>query len=239
MPVCESGCYCIVMTLDNAYDLLNFLIDKYQSTYYSPEELDILVDRAQMSLFNSYYLEFSTSQRFNDALSPFKRRLTFANVDTPLGLYTVPNDYMHLLSMYTIVINAITSLPQNRPVPILNEDEKVWRDNSQIIPVTVDDPYAVIVQDRNIQLYPATPQAGVINYLARPVAPVFGYSIISGRVIAYNPGTSTQLEWADNDVMAILVKALNYVGINLTSQEITQWSENKDQLNIMSPKDKA
>lgn len=238
MPVCESGGYCIIMTLQEAYSLLNFLVNKYLDTWFSPEELDLIVDRAQMSVFNSYYLEFSTSQRLNDALSPFKRRVAFTNADTPGGLYTVPADYMHLLSIYTVVMISGIVPVQNRPVPILNEDEKVFRDNSQIIPVTVMDPYAVIVQDQNIQLYPAAAQAGVLNYLSRPAAPVFAYSIVSGRVIVYNPGGSTQLEWADNDIMSILVKAVNMMGINLGEQDLQQWSENKDQLNIMSPKDK-
>jgi hypothetical protein len=226
------------MTLDKAYSLLNFLVNKYLDTYFSPEELDLIVDRAQMSVFNSYYLEFSTSQRLNDALGPFKRSVTFTNADTPGGLYTVPASYMHLLSLHTIVMISGVVPVQNRAVPVLNEDEKVFRDNSQIIPVSALDPYAVIVQNRNIQLYPAAPQAGVLYYLSRPAAPVFGYSIISGRVIAYNPLTSTQLEWADNDVLAILIKAVNMLGINLGEQDLMQWSENKDQLNIMSPKDK-
>lgn len=226
------------MTLDKAYDLLNFLINKFQGSWYAPEELDLIVDRAQMALFNSYYLEFSTSQRLNDALGPFKRTYTFTNGTSPGGLVSVPADYMHLLSLYTIVMISGVVPIQNRAVPILNEDEKVFRDNSQIIPVSALDPYAVIVQNRNIQLYPAAAQAGVLYYLSRPAAPVFAYSIISGRVIAYNAGASTQLEWADNDILAIMVKALNMLGINLGEQDVLQWSENKDQLNIASPKDK-
>jgi hypothetical protein len=238
MPVCESGGHCITMTLDKVYDLLNFLINKFQGGWYSPKELDLVVDRAQMSLFNSYYLEYSTSQRLNDAMGPFKRSVTFTNVDTPAGLYTVPVNYMHLLSLHTVVMISGVVPVQNRAVPILNEDEKVFRDNSQIIPVSVIDPYAVIVQNRNIQFYPAVPQAGALYYLSRPAAPVFAYSIISGRVVVYNEGASTQLEWADNDVLSIIVKALNMLGINMGEQDVLQWSENKDQLNIMSPKDK-
>ena len=234
MPVCESGGYCIIMTLDKAYSLLNFLINKFQGGWYSPEELDLIVDRAQMALFNTYYLEFSTSQRLNDAMGPFKRSVTFTNVDTPGGLYTVPSDYMHLLSIHTIVMVSAVVPVQSRAVPIISEDEKVFRDNSQIIPVSALNPYAMIVQGRNIQLYPAAPQAGVLYYLSRPAAPVFAYTIISGRVVVYNSAGSTQLEWADNDVVAILVKALNMLGINLGEQDVLQWSEMKDQQNIMT-----
>lgn len=227
------------MDLGDAYEFLDFLTNKFQSSWYSPAEKDLIVDRAQMALFNSYYLTYGTSQRSQDALGPFKRTFTFANVDTPGGLITMPAAYMHLLSVITTIQNAITNLPQNLPVPIINEDEKVFRDNSQIIPVSVSDPYGLLVQNRNVQLYPATPQAGTVYYLSRPAAPFFSYTVVSGRVIVYDPNTSTQLEWADNDVVAILVKALSYMGINLSEQDIMQYAEMKDQQNINSPKDKA
>lgn len=224
------------MNLDEAYEFLNFLINKFQGAWYPPDELDLVVDRAQMALFNDYYQTFSTGQRMNDALSPFKRRVIFSNVTSPGGLITVADDYVHLLTIYTTVQNPVTSLPQNRPVPILNEDEIVARDNSQIYPPTLYDPYAVLVQDSDIQLYPAVPQAGTYVYLSRPVAPFFAYTLVSGRVIVYDPTNSVQLAWNDKDIVSILVKALNYLGINLSEADVLQWSEQKDQMNINSPK---
>lgn len=226
------------MTLDNAYTFLNFLINKNQGGWYAPETLDLLVDRAQMSLFNDYYMEFGASQRLNDALSPFKKQFTFSNVTSPTGLITMPDDYSHLLSVYTVIQNSITGSAQNRPVPILNEDEKVARDNSQIYPPTTTDPYGIIVENWNVQLYPQTAQAGVVFYLARPVAPYYSYDVVSGRVIVYNPTLSTQLQWADKDIVSILVKTLSFLGINLSEQDVLQYAEQKDQLNINSPKDK-
>lgn len=226
------------MDLNDAYTFLNFLINKNQGAWYAPEQLDLIVDRSQMALFNSYYQQFGTSQRLNDALAPFKRNFTFTLVDTPGGLIQAPADYQHLLNVYTIIQNSVTNLPQNRPVPILNEDEKVARDNSQIYPPSTTDPYAMIVQNWNVQLFPTVPQAGIMYYLTRPQAPHYVYSIVSGRVIVYNQGASAQLLWGDKDVASILVKALNYLGINLSEQDITQWSEQKDQININSLKDK-
>lgn len=224
------------MNLNEAYEFLNFLINKFQGSWYPPDELDLVVDRAQMGLFNDYYQAFSSGQRMNDALSPFKRRFLFTNITSPVGLITRPADYEHLLTIYTTVINPVLGTPQNRPVPILNEDEKVARDNSQIYPPTLYDPYALLVQDSDIQLYPAVPQAGTMVYLSRPVAPFFAYSLVSGRVIVYDPINSVQLAWNDKDMVSILVKALNFLGINLSEADILAYSEQKDQMNINSPK---
>jgi hypothetical protein len=191
-----------------------------------------------MSLFNDYYDEFGTSQRLNDSLAPFNRTFQFTNVTSPTGLITMPDDYQHLLSLYTIILNAASGLPQNRPVPLLNTDEKVARDNSQIYPPSLMDPYGVIVQDWNVQLYPAVPQAGVVYYLTRPAAPKFNYSVVSGRVIVYNPIGSTQLAWADKDIASILVKALSTVGLNLREQDVIAYAENKSQENLGQSPDK-
>lgn len=225
------------MTLDVAYAFLDFWTNKTFGTYYSPEDKDLIVDRAQMSLFNDYYDEFGTSQRLNDSLSPFKRTFQFTAITSPTGLIDMPEDYQHLLSLYTVVQNAITGLPQNRPVPILNEDEKVARDNSQIYPPTTADPYGIIVQNWNVQLYPAVAQAGIVYYLTRPAAPKFNYVVVSGRVIVYNPVTSVQLAWADKDFNSILIKALSYIGINIREADLLQYAEMKSQQNLQT-KDK-
>lgn len=226
------------MTLDVAYQFLNFWINKVFGAYYTPPEMDLIVDRAQMSLFNDYYDEFGTSQRLNDSMAPFKRQFTFTLMTCPGGLITMPTDYQHLLSLYTVVQNPITGLPQNRPVPILNEDEKVARDNSQIYPPSVVDPYGIIIQNWNVQLYPAIPQAGIVSYLGRPAAPKYVYTVVSARVVVYDPVNSVQLSWADKDQNSILIKALSHVGINVREQDVLQYAETKSGQNLGQSPDK-
>lgn len=226
------------MQLNVAYNFLNFWTNKVFGTYYSPQDYDLIVDRAQMSLYNDYYDEFGTSQRMNDAMAPFKQTFQFTNITSPSGFIDMPDDYQHLLSIYTIVQNSVTGLPQNRPVPILNEDEKVARDNSQIYPPTTFDPYGMIVNNWDVQLYPAVPQAGLVYYLSRPPSPNFVYTVVSGRVPLYDPVNSTQLAWADKDQNSILIKALSYIGINVREQDVIQYAETKSGQNVGQSPDK-
>lgn len=226
------------MTLKEAYDFLNFWINKSFGTYYSPPECDLIVDRAQMSLFNDYYDEFGTSQRLNDSMAPFKRTFQFTAITSPTGLINMPEDYQHLLSLYTIVFDTARGQSVNRPVPILNEDEKVARDNSQIYPPSPWDPYAMIMQNWDVQLYPPVPQAGLVYYLTRPPAPHYVYTVVSNRVIIYDPVSSVQLAWADKDQNSILIKALSYIGINIREQDVIQYAETKSQQNLGQSPDK-
>ena len=222
----------MALTLYDVHTLTNFIINKEQGGWYAPEQIDSALDFSQMSLYNDYYLSFGTSQRLNDALAPFKRKFQFSNITSPTGLVTMPDDYYHLMNIYTVV-QLSSGRVLNRPVPILNEDEKVARDNSQIYPPTTTDPYGIIVQNWNVQLYPQVAQAGYVDYLKRPVSPSFSYEI-NGRQVVYLPNSSVQLEWSDKDLYSIVTKAINLLGINLSEQDVLQWSQQKDQENILS-----
>lgn len=221
------------MTLDIAYDLLNFYINKYQGAYFTMAELDNIVDRSQNALYKTYYDEYGLSQRLDDALAPFKVDFQFTNGTTPAGLITTPTDYLNLLSLHTVVMGT-DNVARRRPVQIMSEEAIDNRLNSQVVTVTVNDPVGVIKQNWNIQLYPAQPQAGSMSYLRLPVAPYFAYFTVSGRVIVYDPLLSVQLEWSEQDTNSILIIALSYLGINIGEQDILQFAEQKNQQNIMS-----
>ncbi len=159
------------MDLNEAYTLLNFYINKSQGGWYSPEELTLIVDRAQKTLYNTYYTKYSTSQRLDDALAPFKVDYQFTNITSPNGLITTPEDYLDLLGIYTIVTGS-DNITRKKPVEVVNEEELVYRLNSQVVPVTVNQPIAVIKEDWKIQLYPEQAQAAVVMYL-RTLLPHF------------------------------------------------------------------
>lgn len=221
------------MDLNEAYTLLNFYINKEQGGWYSPEELTRIVDRAQKTLYNTYYTKYSTSQRLDDAMAPFKVDYQFTTMNTTGGLILTPDNYLDLLALYTIRVDN-NNVPHKRAVEIVNEEELAIRTESQVVPVTLDDPIGVIKVNWDIQLYPAVPQSGLLMYLREPATPFYSYSVVSGRVIVYNPSLSVQLEWSDKDIETILIIALNSIGINLSENDLLQWSELKTQQNFTS-----
>ncbi len=97
--------------------------------------------------------------------------------------------------------------------------------NSQLRPVSMT--YPLLVQGASkFVLYPQIPQAGEINYLITPVAPVFGYTQV-GRVVTYDPATSVQLLWDDTRINDVILNSLSYIGINLDEDKIVSFSEAK------------
>lgn len=222
------------MNLQEAFDFLNFWINKYTGAWYTIPELELIVDRGQMSLYEDLQPQYATSQRIKDALSPFRAKYNFNPSITPLGVITVPNtDYVNLLDIQVTFTDSSGRF-NYVPIKMYNEDERAHRLMSQIDPVTPELPIGEVISLRQFQLYPQVGYTGTVTYFRRPVKPVFGYTVQGGRVIVYNPATSIQLEWAENWQNAVLMKALSSIGINIGEQDILQYAELKNQSNFAS-----
>lgn len=226
------------MDIKTIHDTVLFYLNKEQNGYVTHEEIDEVLDRAQMVLFNQYHTNpkipaqaqsavYGESQRMDDALSPFKATYTLNAGNTPGGLITLPAGYMHLINLYTTTFNSQLGRNVYSGVQMLSEEELVERLESQVIPVTSEDPVGIMLSQNRIQLYPATTATGQVNYFTRPVKPVFAYTQV-GRVVTYNQAGSTQMLWKDMDINNIISTALSYFGLNFSSQEVMQFAELKN-----------
>lgn len=205
-------------------------------SYYSPEELDLITDRGQMSYFADIQPKYATSEKIKDTLSAFRDTYSFDFTNTLLGLITIPTNknLQDILDCFIGVEISARNITRQVPIVMYNEDVRSKRLDSQIDPVTIIEPIGEIVGFGVIQIYPKVQYRGVVSFLRRPIAPKFVYNVISERVIVYDANASTQLEWGrDADITAILIKALASIGINLSDQEISQFAQIKSQQNFL------
>ena len=213
------------MNLQEVYNFLNFWINKYLGSYLTISELTEVVDRGQMALYSDYKPKYATSQLIKDALSPFRQVYNFTTLLSGYVIVPSNSNYLDLLDIqiYFLISNRTVYCP----VTMINEDERADRLNSQIDPVTITSPIGEQTAPRYFRLYPTGVYNGNVTYLRRPVKPVFAYTVISDRVIVYDSANSTQLEWRETEIVPLLLKALESVGVNLSSQELTQWAQIK------------
>lgn len=216
------------MNIQEALDYLNFWINKKTGAWYTVSELIEVVDAGQMALYRDIKPKYAVSQWVKDALSPFREKYNFTTQVS--GYITVSDtDYLDLLDIQ--IYFQISNRTVYAPIKLINEDERAQRLNSQIDPVTTTSPIGEQVGLKTFLLYPAGAYNGNVTYLRRPVKPVFGYTVISGRVIVYDPNTSTQLEWRETEHIPLLLKGLQSIGINLSDQEIQNFAQIKTQEN--------
>lgn len=216
------------MTIQEVVNYLNFYVNKVTGAFLTIPECIEALDRGQLSLYSDFKTRYATSQYVKDALSPFIRT---ANINgTVSGLVTINDvDYLDLLDMQ--IFYDISNRRVYAPVKMVNEDERANRLSSQRDPVTVTSPIGEQIGLRSFKLYPVASYNGNVTYFRRPAKPVFGYTLISGRVIVYNPLTSTQLEWSEQHIDAIIIKALATLGINLNDADIANYATEAAQRN--------
>lgn len=222
------------MNIEESFEFLNFWLNKKQGAWYTIPELTQLVDNGQISYYTDIKPKYATSTLIKEILSPFRAIYPFTPSNTISGVISVPSDSNYLDLLDCRITYQISNRTMYHSVEMLNEDVISFRLNSQVSPVTITSPVGEILAPRFFKLYPTNGYTGTITYFRRPRKPVFGYSVISGRVIVYDPNTSVQLEWRDTEIIPILLKALSSVGINLSDQEISQFAELKTQENYQN-----
>jgi hypothetical protein len=213
------------MDLLKIHTWLNFVVDKETSGWFSHEELDSALDRAQMEQFNKKKLLYAVDQKAQDDLGPFKVTKEFTNSDTENGVLTFPETYQHLTGLYKQSYDNDNGV-QYEEVKVYNDDEIARRLSSQVRKVTNSKPIAQWYGKGQVQLWPKEPNAGVAYYLRRPIEPKFVYTM-NGREVVYNQASSTQMEWDDTNINEIMIRSLEYLGINLDQDKLTQYALSK------------
>lgn len=216
------------MNIAEAVDFIQFWVNKRTNNWYTIDESIEVIHVGQLALYRDLKPKYATSQWVKDALSPFREVYNFTTAVS--GYVIVPDtDYLDLLDLQ--IYFQISNRTVYAPVKLINEDERANRLNSQIDPVTATSPIGEQVAPRTFLLYPASVYNGNVTYLRMPVKPVYGYTVISGRVIVYDPNTSTQLEWRETEQIPVLLKGLQSMGINLSDQEVQNFAQIKSQDN--------
>lgn len=217
------------MNLQQVFNYLNFFINKYTGSFYTITELEQVLDRGQMAYYSDIKAKYATSQLVKEILSPFRSSYNFT---TQVSGYVIVPDTTYLDLLDIQIYFSVSNRTVYAPVKLVNEDERANRLNSQVDPVTTTSPIGEQTTTKTFRLYPAGTYNGNVTYLRRPVAPVFGYSVLSGRVIVYDSATSTQLEWRETEIVPIILKSLQSIGINLRDGEISQFAEAKTMENF-------
>jgi hypothetical protein len=207
------------MTVDQVYKILKFIVRKNQLGSLPPAEFeyafntaqrnyyDLLVGRIEQYRYGSPISRIALSMTDNvvTRLMPFQKTATLT---VSSGVTTKPNDFNKLLAMYT---------PNNFRVYRIEEDRFAERIQDSIDPV--DEANAFYVEQKtNWRIYPITLNNLTLKYLYVPINVVWGYTLDGQGRPVYNPATSVQPEWLENDYDEIIARAAKIIGVSLKDQ---------------------
>lgn len=220
------------MTIKECHDWLEFILKKTRSGFFSHETLDDSLHWAQLGVFATYFSEFMQTQYVHEAIRPFRRQAVSSTTAT--GFLVYPSGYQHATgSMASYYDNT---LQQNfiAPLKIYKDDELPDALSSQVRKVTNQAPIGHLT-NTGLQVYPKSAVYTItLFYLATPTKPLYSYTK-SDATETHDPLTSTDLEWADTYIMPVLMKALEYLGLNIQRPEVVQYANEKTAQIVTTP----
>lgn len=203
----------------NISDIVNFvqyIIRKERGVFLPPAQCTANLDTGQLDCLQEYFKFYGADQTIHDSLRPF--RVFYQFTSDASGFVTFPSNYLHIVgtafTLYGSTVNEIT---------MVNEDEFVSALTSQLRPVDNGNPLGRDTS-AGFSIYPQVNQVGYFTYIRRPATPVYGFTQ-AGRVITYDPNTSTQLEWNETYWNNIIARSLKYAGVNMDEQGIQQFAD--------------
>jgi hypothetical protein len=181
--------------------------------------------------------DYGSSQLTLDALKPFRKKqdmLPAVLTSTSyLDLPTVVPDYAYLLGLYSVGGTAIAASnfgAQNIEQYLFSE--LIDALSSSLYPVDFTSPICAF-EDTGIQIYPlsyktfATSNSYYLRmqYISKPTTPVIGYSVVGNTIVpAATTPTGTpnkEIQFGKEYWMEVISRALSYIGVNLSSAEVS------------------
>lgn len=201
-------------TIDECYKKLKYLANKsgYNGNL-SPNDFNLIFNRAEMKWFNDQYLKYGLTKRINDTLSKVKSDPTPISIDGQ-GKYTFPGTMLHESSV-THTYNGIQKLVEE-----IQDDKLAGRLSSEYNAPSLEYP-VYLRYSTYLQFYPITLATASLTYLKKPTLSEWKYTLVSNRPV-YDASTSVNPIWSDTDVDNIINIALQDFAINMKDPQLEQ-----------------
>ena len=220
------------ISIDTVKQYTEFLVRKNNSKTISPTQFNLIINRAQLSVFMDRYgnpheyrpgspvpaKAYAITQKILDDLRVFQES---ANLILSLqGRASYPTDYVHLISLK--YLTQKNGSPLHVPIEVVDQDKEGYRLGSEIVGPTKQYPFAVL-KNTYFQIYPALVNVE-LNYLRYPREAFWGSTVVNGRFV-FDPATSINLEWEDVVINDIVSQALKSIGISIKDGDILNFAQ--------------
>ena len=224
----------MAVNINSVYQKVLALANKEQRGYITPQEFNLLADRAQNEIYENYFHQARNSNakikdddQYTDTLemieaklSPFLKSAGGTTLDNQ-GVYTLPTD---LYKIITVQLGLYVAEEVNRKELeyILALGNSV---NSKLKP-TVSRP--VYIRDSATTIKITDGGTGgnsnttvVFDYYKEPTTPSFGYVVVNEKAL-YNSNTSVNFELASSEEEHLVSRILLLAGGVIKQPDLSQ-----------------
>ena len=223
--------------INSVYQKVLALLNKEQRGYITPQEFNLLADRAQNEIYENYFHQIRNSnakikdddthtdtlEMIEAKLSPFLKSETNTNVSS--GVMTLPTD-LYKLDIVKVGTNLATEVNKKEEHYITSLGET----GSVLYPKTVR-PIFTRASSTTIRITPSPTDSSscTINYYKVPTTPSWGYVVVNEKAL-YNVNTSVNFELAESEEEPLVSRILMLSGVVTKQQDAGQVGANAIQM---------
>ena len=221
--------------IDTVYQKVLALANKEQRGYITPQEFNLMADKAQVEVFNNYFHDLKTAYHkptktdmtYGDEMEMIVEKLQPFRTTTTITISEIDGSYS----------NSLT-LPTNTPVYMINhlrrtEGEVTEVDGKDIL-YTENNPLTKATKSRSVyvrsnnttlKVYPTPTEetSYTLDYYRIPKTPVWDYVVINGRALFNNAGTNSQdFELHISEEENLVSRILQMSGVAIQRPDIQQ-----------------
>ena len=227
----------MAVNINRVYQKVLALLNKEQRGYLTPQEFNLLADRAQNEIYEAYFHKARNSNAkpkddntYTDTLEMIEAKLSpfvkvQANTTVSSGVLTLPTDLYKLISIRHSA-NIITEVTKKEENYILGFGEQ----NNAMYPSSKRPIYSR--RSGSTILITPTPTNSVsieVTYYKKPTNPNWGY-VVANQKALYNINTSTDFELTTPEEEPLVSKILMLSGVVTKQQDIGKVGANAIQM---------
>ena len=213
-----------MILIDTVYQKVLALANKEQRGYVTPQEFNLLADRAQKEIFENYFHDIKTAQ-----MKP-KNQTDYADdvemIEEKLG------DFIATITAWSSTptfglsgdIYKLISIQRNgNEVTELNQKEILYTENNPLTKATKLRSTFVRQSSGIVVIYP-TPTVDTdfqVIYYKKPITPSWGYVVVNEKAL-YNSNASTDFELHASEEESLISRILILSGTTIKQPDLQQ-----------------
>ena len=228
-----------MVNIDTVYQKVLVLANKEQRGYITPQEFNLLADKAQLELVNNYfhavkmaYMKPKNQTEAYDQTEMLRDKLSYIRRRSEDMTYSTSGDGTHTildLPTNSYMINTIIVDNSKEIIEVDRHNLINIRGNSLTSPTTSRPIYVRSNSSLNnavstitINIYPAIEDVTIdVDYLIRPPIPRWAYVVVNEKPL-YNANGATHFSLHPSEEEPLVTKILQLAGVTIEKPEIQQ-----------------
>ena len=224
-----------MVNIDNVYQKVLALSNKEQRGYITPQEFNLMANKAQLEIYDSYFHDLKTAYHkqktdmshgdeidmLSEKLHPFKVTSTFS-LSAGDSQITLSNS-VYMINSLTKTVTGLSS----GPIKVTEMDDKdiLYTENNSLTKATSLRPVYVRdgIASNLLTIYPTatTTELYSLNFYKIPSDPKWAYVVVKEKAL-YNKTYSTDFELHKSEEEMLVSRILQLAGIVIMKPGIVE-----------------